>query len=119
MYLAGFIPGFMLAIVMMLMMIVVAKIWPQIAPPEQLVSWRLRFVGLLGMIPVFGIIFVVLALAVINNSGPAIFAWLLKLLNYTGGVSFLPPLLGKRPRRLVSHRGGSLRSVRRPGLGSD
>ena len=120
-YLAGFIPGFMLAIVMMLMMIVVAKIWPQIAPPEQLVSWRLRFVGLLGMIPVFGIIFVVLgsiylglatpteaaafgvsgalALAVINNSGPAIFAWLLKLLNYTGAVSFLPPLLREKAQK--------------------
>ena len=120
-YLAGFIPGFMLAIVMMLMMIVVAKIWPQIAPPEQLVSWRLRFVGLLGMIPVLGIIFVVLgsiylglatpteaaafgvsgalALAVINNSGPAIFAWLLKLLNNTGAVSLLPPPLREKAQK--------------------
>ena len=120
-YLAGFIPGFMLAIVMMLMMIVVAKIWPQIAPPEQLVSWRLRFVGLLGMIPVLGIIFVVLgsiylglatpteaaafgvsgalALAVINNSGPAIFAWLLKLLNHTGAVSLLPPPVREKAQK--------------------
>ena len=73
------------------------------------------------MIPVFGIIFVVLgsiylglatpteaaafgvsgalALAVINNSGPAIFAWLLKLLNYTGAVSFLPPLLREKAQK--------------------
>ena len=96
-YLAGFIPGFMLAAVMMLMIILAAKIWPGIAPPEQLAGWRDRFVGLLGMIPVLLIISVVLgsiylglatpteaaafgvsgalALAVINNSGPAMTAW--------------------------------------------
>ena len=90
-YLAGFFPGVMLAGVMMLMIIVAAKVWPSIAPFEEVETWTRRFVGLVGMIPVFGIIFVVLGgiymgwatpteaaafgvtgaliLAVVNNSG--------------------------------------------------
>ena len=90
-YLAGFFPGVMLAGVMMLMIIAAAKVWPSIAPSEQVETWTRRFMGLVGMIPVFGIIFVVLGgiymgwatpteaaafgvtgaliLAVVNNSG--------------------------------------------------
>ena len=59
-YLAGFFPGVMLAGVMMLMIIAAAKVWPSIAPSEQVETWTRRFMGLVGMIPVFGIIFVVL-----------------------------------------------------------
>jgi C4-dicarboxylate transporter DctM subunit len=59
-YLAGFIPGIMLAGAMMLMIIAAAKVWPSIAPSEEVETWTRRFMGLVGMIPVFGIIFVVL-----------------------------------------------------------
>jgi TRAP-type C4-dicarboxylate transport system permease large subunit len=59
-YLAGLFPGFMLALVFMIMIAVVAKIWPGIAPPEQLVSWRARLFGLVNLSPVLLLIFVVL-----------------------------------------------------------
>ena len=59
-YLAGIFPGFMLAIVFMIMIAIVAKIWPGIAPPEQLVNWRARLFGLVNLSPVLLLIFVVL-----------------------------------------------------------
>ena len=105
-YLAGFIPGFMLAAMMMLMIIGAAILFPSIAPKEPGASWRLKLIGLLSMIPVIIIIMVVLGsiyagwatpteaaafgvtgalvLALFNNSGPAIMAGLLKKLNSSG-----------------------------------
>ena len=105
-YLAGFIPGFMLAAMMMLMIIGAAILFPSIAPKEPGASWRLKLIGLLSMIPVVIIIMVVLGsiyagwatpteaaafgvtgalvLALFNNSGPAIMAGLLKKLNRSG-----------------------------------
>jgi len=59
-YLAGFFPGFLLAIVFMIMIAIVAKIWPGIAPPEQMASWRDRFSSLVGLTPVLLLIFIVL-----------------------------------------------------------
>ena len=59
-YLAGFFPGFMLAIVFMIMIGIVAKIWPGVAPPEQLASWRDRLFGLVNLSPVLLLIFIVL-----------------------------------------------------------
>jgi len=105
-YLAGFIPGFMLAAMMMLMIIGAAILFPSIAPKEPGASWRLKLIGLLSMIPVVIIIMVVLGsiyagwatpteaaafgvtgalvLALLNNTGPSIMAGLLKKLNSSG-----------------------------------
>ena len=65
-YLAGFLPGFMLAGIFMLMIGISAMIFKGIAPQEEKVSvfdgaaWRERIVGSAAMIPVFLLIFVVL-----------------------------------------------------------
>lgn len=59
-FLAGFIPGAILAITFMLMIGIAAKIWPGIAPKEPSVSWRLRFVGLLSLVPIGILVFSVL-----------------------------------------------------------
>ncbi|MCI0845214.1 MAG: TRAP transporter large permease subunit, partial [Chloroflexi bacterium] len=59
-FLAGFIPGVILALTFMLMIVIAAKIWPGIAPKEEIVSWRLRFVGLLSLFPIAFLIFAVL-----------------------------------------------------------
>ncbi|MCH9016150.1 MAG: TRAP transporter large permease [Chloroflexi bacterium] len=99
-YLAGFIPGFMLAAMMMLMIVGASLVFPSIAPKEPRVSWRLKFIGLISMIPIALIIMVVLGsiyagwatpteaaafgvtgafvLAVINNSGPAVTGWVVQ-----------------------------------------
>jgi TRAP-type mannitol/chloroaromatic compound transport system permease large subunit len=105
-YLAGFVPGFLLAGMMMLMIVGATLLFPSIAPKEPGASWRLKFIGLFSMIPVVIIIMVVLGsiyagwatpteaaafgvtgalvLALINNSGPAIMAGLLKKLKNSG-----------------------------------
>jgi len=111
-YLAGFIPGFMLASLMMLMIAGLALAFPSIAPKEAVSSWKDRFVGLLALIPIFAIIFMVLGtiymglatpteaaafgvtgalvLALISNSGPSIMFRYLEKANRNGGLPFLP-----------------------------
>ena len=59
-FLAGFIPGVILAITFMIMIMIAAKIWPGIAPKEEMVTWRLRFVGLISLLPIAFLIFSVL-----------------------------------------------------------
>lgn len=59
-FLAGFVPGAILALTFMVMIGVAATIWPQIAPKEPSVSWRLRFVGLFSLLPIALLIFAVL-----------------------------------------------------------
>ena len=105
-YLAGFIPGFMLAAMMMAMIVGASIVFPSIAPKEPRVSWRLKFIGLISMIPIALIIMVVLGsiyagwatpteaaafgvtgafvLAVINNSGPAITGWVVQKFGGSG-----------------------------------
>ena len=105
-YLAGFIPGILLALMMIVMIIGVSLIFPSIAPKEPGSSWRLKLIGLFSMIPVIIIIMVVLGsiyaglatpteaaafgvtgaliLAMVNNSGPSITGWLLNKLNRSG-----------------------------------
>ncbi|MDA0263646.1 MAG: TRAP transporter large permease subunit [Chloroflexi bacterium] len=117
-YLAGFIPGFMLAGMMMAMIIGASIMFPSIAPKEPGTSWRLKFIGLISMIPIAVIILVVLGsiylgwatpteaaafgvtgamiLALINNSGPPITAWLLKKLNNSGSQTGLVATLQER-----------------------
>lgn len=59
-FLAGFIPGVILALTFMLMIVIAAKIWPGIAPKEEMVTWRLRFIGLFSLLPIGFLIFAVL-----------------------------------------------------------
>jgi C4-dicarboxylate transporter DctM subunit len=59
-FLAGFVPGVILALTFMLMIVIAAKIWPGIAPKEEIVSWRLRFAGLVSLLPIGFLIFAVL-----------------------------------------------------------
>ena len=69
-YLAGFIPGFMLAGIFMLIIAVTAKIWPSVAPREAAPSWRVRFVGLLALLPVIALMFVVLGTIYLGIATP-------------------------------------------------
>ena len=59
-FLAGFVPGVILAVTFMLMIMIAAKIWPGIAPKEEMVSWQLRFLGLFSLLPIGFLIFAVL-----------------------------------------------------------
>ena len=59
-FLAGVVPGVILAVTFMLMIMIAAKIWPGIAPKEEMVSWRLRFLGLFSLLPIGFLIFAVL-----------------------------------------------------------
>ena len=59
-YLAGFIPGFLLSGVFMVMIALITKIWPSVAPHETAPAWRVRLVGLLALIPMFILMVVVL-----------------------------------------------------------
>ena len=52
-YLAGFIPGFLLSGVFMVIIFLAAKMWPNIAPREQAPPWRVRLLGLFSLIPAF------------------------------------------------------------------
>ena len=69
-YLAGFIPGFLLAGIFMFIIAVAAKIWPSVAPREAPPSWRLRFVGLLSLFPVILLMFVVLGTIYLGVATP-------------------------------------------------
>ena len=69
-FLAGFVPGVMLAVTFMVMIGVAAIIWPGIAPKEASVSWRLRFVGLFSLLPIGLLIFAVLGSIYFGISTP-------------------------------------------------
>ena len=123
-YLAGFIPGFMLAAMMMAMIVGASIVFPSIAPKEPRVSWRLKFIGLISMIPIALIIMVVLGsiyagwatpteaaafgvtgafvLAVINNSGPAVTGWVVQKF---GGSVPQTGLMGRIQERYPSVEG--------------
>ena len=66
MFLAGFVPGFMIAGVFMVMMGTASVIWPGIAPREHEVAlwdkaaWRERIIAILPMLPMFALIVIVL-----------------------------------------------------------
>ena len=117
-YLAGFVPGFMLAAMMMLMIIGAALVFPSIAPKEPSTSWRLKFMGFFAMVPIALIIMVVLGsiyagwatpteaaafgvsgaltLAIINNTGPSVMAW---FINIVGGSSSSTGVMGALQER--------------------
>jgi C4-dicarboxylate transporter DctM subunit len=67
---AGFIPGFILAAVFMLIIAVIALISPPSAPREPAPSWRVRLIGLLAMIPMFLLMFTVLGTIYLGVATP-------------------------------------------------
>ena len=69
-YLAGFVPGFLLAGIFMLIIAVAAKIWPSVAPREPAVSWRVRFLGLVALLPIIALMFVVLGTIYLGVATP-------------------------------------------------
>src|SRR5262245_29979028 len=69
-YLAGFIPGFLLAGIFMFIIAVAAKIWPSVAPREAPPSWRVRLLGLLSLLPVIALMFVVLGTIYLGIATP-------------------------------------------------
>jgi tripartite ATP-independent transporter DctM subunit len=69
-YMAGFIPGFLLAGIFMLIIAVMVKIWPRLAPRETAPSWRIRLVGLLALIPMIALMFVVLGTIYLGVATP-------------------------------------------------
>lgn len=69
-YLAGFIPGFLLAGIFMFIIAVAAKIWPAVAPREVAPSWRLRFLGLLSLFPILLLMFIVLGTIYLGIATP-------------------------------------------------
>jgi len=69
-YLAGFVPGFLLAGIFMLIIWVAAKIWPSVAPREVAPSWRVRFLGLLSLLPVLALMFIVLGTIYLGIATP-------------------------------------------------
>jgi tripartite ATP-independent transporter DctM subunit len=69
-YMAGFIPGFLLAGIFMVIIAVMVKIWPRLAPPETAPSWRIRLVGLLALIPMIALMFVVLGTIYLGVATP-------------------------------------------------
>ena len=114
-FLAGFIPGIILALSFMLMIGIISKIWPGLAPREENASWRLRITGLLALLPVFALIFAVLGsiyfgiatpteaaaagvtgalfLALISNSGFLVLAAMVRALTISGLIVFFPSSL--------------------------
>ena len=69
-FLAGFVPGVILALTFMVMIAIAAKIWPRVAPREPSVSWRLRIVGLISLVPIGALIFAVLGSIYFGLSTP-------------------------------------------------
>jgi len=69
-YLAGFIPGFMLAGIFMFIIVVSAKIWPSVAPRETAPAWRVRIRGLLSLFPIIVLMFIVLGTIYLGVATP-------------------------------------------------
>ena len=69
-YLAGFTPGFLLSGVFMLIIYIAACIQPSIAPREAPPSWRVRFIGLFSLFPVFVLMFLVLGTIYLGVATP-------------------------------------------------
>jgi C4-dicarboxylate transporter DctM subunit len=69
-YLAGFIPGFLLAGIFMFIIAVSAKVWPSVAPREAAPTWRVRILGLFSLFPVIVLMFVVLGTIYLGVATP-------------------------------------------------
>lgn len=139
-FLAGFIPGALLAFVFMLMIALAARIWPGIAPREKrgglfdLKAWRDRVVGTASMIPIFALIAAVLGsiylgiatpteaaaagvsgaffLAVLGNSAPVVLQGLLAVSIKCRATLLLPRALRNRVLEIHQAKPPSYRMVK-------
>lgn len=140
MFLAGFIPGAMIAVSFMIMIVIVAKIWPSIAPREEggalfsLRGWLDRFASIGPMIPIFALIGMVLGtiymgiflpseaaacgvsgafvLAAINNSGDLMLGGILRGAKLIGLIDLLPAPISDRLELMAQSRPFSVSAVR-------
>jgi len=99
-YLAGFIPGFLLAGIFMFIIAVAAKIWPSVAPREAAPSWRVRLLGLFSLFPVIVLMFVVLGTIYLGVATPTeaaafgvVASFILAALNRTINVRMLQRIM--------------------------
>jgi tripartite ATP-independent transporter DctM subunit len=70
-YMAGFFPGFMLALLFMLYIAIASLIRPGLVSQDELTySWKDRFMGLFKILPTAGLIFMVLGLIYLGVSTP-------------------------------------------------
>jgi tripartite ATP-independent transporter DctM subunit len=70
-YMAGFLPGFMLAFLFMLYIVIFSLIRPDLVSHGDLMyTWKDRFIGLLKILPTAGLIFLVLGLIYLGVSTP-------------------------------------------------
>ncbi len=103
-YLAGFLPGVLLAGMFMAMIVVTALVFPGIAPREQMATLRARLYGLLSIFPVGAVIFIVLGTIYLGIATPteaaafgAAGALILALANNTSVL--FGPVLAKGARK--------------------
>jgi tripartite ATP-independent transporter DctM subunit len=59
-YMAGFVPGFLLAGIFMATIAIMTLMRPSLAPREQAPPWRARLIGLFALIPMIALVFLVL-----------------------------------------------------------
>ena len=76
-YMAGFVPGVMLALTFMLMIGLLALVWSAMAPRERgasfltWVGWKERLVGTIQLIPMIALVFVVLGTIYLGIATPS------------------------------------------------
>ena len=76
-YMAGFVPGVMLALSFMVMIGILAMVWRGMAPREQGESfatwegWRLRLLGTIQLLPIIALIFIVLGVIYMGVATPS------------------------------------------------
>jgi TRAP-type C4-dicarboxylate transport system permease large subunit len=131
-FLAGFMPGLLLALVFMIMIVIVSLVWKGSAPREEIgglldmPGWRDRMIATVALVPIFTLIFLVLGsiymgwatpseaagfgvagalvLAVLNKSGSLVLAALLRGLNRLGVPLLLPSHWRARFQAMRSER---------------
>lgn len=69
-YMAGVVPGLMLTAMFMAIILVIALIRPDLAPREEPVPWTARLAGLVGMLPIFFLIILVLGTIYLGVATP-------------------------------------------------
>lgn len=70
-YMAGFFPGLMLALLFMFYIVAYSLVWPHLVSRDDLTyTWKDRIMGLLKILPTAGLIFLVLGLIYLGVSTP-------------------------------------------------
>ena len=69
-YMAGMIPGIVLALIFMAIIAAITLIRPSLAPRERAPGWRVRLVGLFALIPMVALMFLVLGTIYLGVATP-------------------------------------------------